>query len=109
MRRFQSFIAVLLNAFLFVCQSVFALEPVDFTHLAQPVGESDLESTMETMTYVRCWYREANTHDDVKTAWQWALKEDGSYYQIAGYWYSNDFLKHGCASIRYHGCLPAQY
>lgn len=43
----------------------------------------------ETSTYLRCWYRPADSHDDVATDWEWGLNDDGSYYKVKGYWYSS--------------------
>lgn len=47
----------------------------------------------ETKTYVRCWYRPSGDHNDARTSWEWALKDDGSYYSIKGYWYSSTSWK----------------
>ncbi len=41
-----------------------------------------------TSTYVRCWHRVSNTHDDPTSDWKWARNEDGSYLEIEGYWWS---------------------
>lgn len=46
----------------------------------------------ETKTYVKCWYRTGDSHDQAATDWEWALKENGNYYKLKGYWYSaNDW------------------
>ncbi|CAK4075725.1 SGNH/GDSL hydrolase family protein [Vibrio sp. 16] len=47
----------------------------------------------QTYTYVKCWYRPAQTHDDPASTWEWALNEDGSYYTIDGYWWSSVSFK----------------
>ncbi|OAJ94224.1 SGNH/GDSL hydrolase family protein [Vibrio bivalvicida] len=47
----------------------------------------------ETYTYVRCWYRPAQTHDDPATSWEWALDSDGEYLKIHGYWWSSVSFK----------------
>jgi len=47
----------------------------------------------ETKTYVRCWYRPSGNHDNASTSWEWALKDNGSYYSIKGYWYSSTSWK----------------
>lgn len=52
------------------------------------MSSSLLGKSNETYTYVRCWYRPAQTHDDSATDWEWALKPNGSYYTINGYWKS---------------------
>ncbi|WP_299002243.1 SGNH/GDSL hydrolase family protein [uncultured Shewanella sp.] len=49
---------------------------------------STLQSN-ETYTYLRCWYRPSDSHDDVATDWEWGLNDDGSYYKVTGYWYSS--------------------
>ncbi|QUJ66443.1 SGNH/GDSL hydrolase family protein [Photobacterium sp. GJ3] len=41
-----------------------------------------------TYTYVRCWYRPAQSHDDPATTWEWALDQHGEYYKLNGYWWS---------------------
>lgn len=46
-----------------------------------------------TYTYVRCWYRPASTHDDPSTDWEWAVNDDGSDYELRGYWYSSVSFK----------------
>ncbi|WDE09143.1 SGNH/GDSL hydrolase family protein [Thalassomonas viridans] len=43
----------------------------------------------DTYTYVRCWYRPSENHDNSATDWEWARNEDNSYYKIHGYWYSS--------------------
>ncbi|MCL1125758.1 SGNH/GDSL hydrolase family protein [Shewanella surugensis] len=46
----------------------------------------------ETKTYVKCWYRTDDNHNQAATDWEWALKENGNYYKLKGYWYSaNDW------------------
>lgn len=66
-------------------------DQIDIERLIAPV---DLpEVTSETTTYVRCWHRAENTHDNVKSNWEWALNSDGSYYEIKGYWHSARVLK----------------
>ncbi|MGF1727638.1 SGNH/GDSL hydrolase family protein [Photobacterium nomapromontoriensis] len=47
----------------------------------------------QTYTYVRCWYRPAQNHDDPSTDWEWALDENGDYYTIDGYWWSSVSFK----------------
>ncbi|EJU9787383.1 SGNH/GDSL hydrolase family protein [Vibrio vulnificus] len=47
----------------------------------------------ETYTYVRCWYRTGNSHDESATDWEWAENPDGSYFTIDGYWWSSVRLK----------------
>ncbi|MDC5704792.1 SGNH/GDSL hydrolase family protein [Vibrio europaeus] len=47
----------------------------------------------ETYTYVRCWYRPAQTHDDPATSWEWALNENGDYLKVNGYWWSSVSFK----------------
>lgn len=47
----------------------------------------------ETITYVRCWYRPHDNHDQSATDWEWALNDDGSYYKLSGYWYSSTSWK----------------
>jgi len=47
----------------------------------------------ETYTYVRCWYRPAQTHDDPATSWEWALDENGDYLKVRGYWWSSVSFK----------------
>lgn len=38
-------------------------------------------------TYVRCWYRLDNTHNDPDTDFKWSKKENSDdYYTIEGYW-----------------------
>ncbi|WP_039871919.1 MULTISPECIES: SGNH/GDSL hydrolase family protein [Photobacterium] len=47
----------------------------------------------QTYTYVKCWYRPAQNHDDPATAWEWARDEKGGYFTIDGYWWSAGRLK----------------
>ncbi|WCP68768.1 SGNH/GDSL hydrolase family protein [Vibrio tubiashii] len=47
----------------------------------------------QTYTYVRCWYRPAQTHDDPATTWEWALNENGDYLKVHGYWWSSVSFK----------------
>ena len=57
----------------------------------EPVTTSNtlLGKSNDTYTYVRCWYRPAQTHDDSASTWEWAENADGSYYKIDGYWKSS--------------------
>ncbi|NAX46033.1 thermolabile hemolysin [Photobacterium halotolerans] len=56
-----------------------------------PLSAAQIEQVQgnNTYTYVRCWYRPAQTHDDPATTWEWALDENGDYYQLNGYWWSS--------------------
>ncbi|WP_100753849.1 SGNH/GDSL hydrolase family protein [Vibrio salilacus] len=56
-------------------------------------SELDFEHNKQTYTFVRCWYRPAQTHDDPATSWEWALDKNGDYYTIEGYWWSSVSLK----------------
>ncbi|GLT16945.1 thermolabile hemolysin [Vibrio zhanjiangensis] len=47
----------------------------------------------QTSTYVRCWYRLSQSHNDTDADWEWAREQDGRYYQIQGYWRSSVSLK----------------
>ncbi|KJY83966.1 thermolabile hemolysin [Vibrio galatheae] len=47
----------------------------------------------QTYTYVRCWYRPAQSHDDPATSWEWALDENGDYLKVYGYWWSSVSFK----------------
>tara|TARA_Y100001956_G_scaffold73251_1_gene79292 strand:+ start:403 stop:1647 length:1245 start_codon:yes stop_codon:yes gene_type:complete len=47
----------------------------------------------KTYTYVRCWYRPSQNHDDPSTTWEWAENSDGSYFTIDGYWWSSVSFK----------------
>ncbi|NRF12798.1 SGNH/GDSL hydrolase family protein [Vibrio coralliilyticus] len=47
----------------------------------------------QTYTYVRCWYRPAQNHDDPSTDWEWARDDNGDYYTIDGYWWSSVSFK----------------
>ncbi|MCM5509273.1 MULTISPECIES: SGNH/GDSL hydrolase family protein [unclassified Vibrio] len=47
----------------------------------------------QTYTYVRCWYRPAQNHDDPSADWEWARDDNGDYYTIDGYWWSSVSFK----------------
>lgn len=47
----------------------------------------------QTYTYVRCWYRPTQNHDDPSTDWEWARDDNGDYYTIDGYWWSSVSFK----------------
>lgn len=55
--------------------------------------DTTLEQNHQTYTFVRCWYRPAQTHDDSATSWKWALDEHGDYLTIEGYWWSSVSFK----------------
>ncbi|MGF1739886.1 SGNH/GDSL hydrolase family protein [Vibrio profundum] len=75
--------------------------------IAQPLLANTLPATPEavtssyaqavqskqTYTYVRCWYRPSESHNDPATQWQWAQNPDGSDYSINGYWWSSVSFK----------------
>ncbi|EMQ2876391.1 SGNH/GDSL hydrolase family protein [Vibrio navarrensis] len=65
-----------------------ALSPESIT-TAQVVSTQN----KQTYTYVRCWYRTGNSHNDSATDWQWAQNPDGSYYTLNGYWWSSVSFK----------------
>ncbi|TKF21761.1 SGNH/GDSL hydrolase family protein [Vibrio genomosp. F6] len=47
----------------------------------------------ETYTYVRCWYRTSNSHDDSASDWEWAKNSEGNYLKVDGYWWSSTSFK----------------
>ncbi|NOH82213.1 SGNH/GDSL hydrolase family protein [Vibrio sp. 03-59-1] len=47
----------------------------------------------ETYTYVRCWYRTSNSHDDSASDWEWANNSEGNYLKVDGYWWSSTSFK----------------
>ncbi|WP_237363563.1 SGNH/GDSL hydrolase family protein [Vibrio marisflavi] len=69
-----------------ICFNVYADPPP-----IEPITTSNslLGQSNETYTYVRCWYRPAQSHDDSTTSWEWAVKPNGNYYSIDGYWKSD--------------------
>lgn len=74
--------------------SVFATAPAladELPTTPEAVTSAYSESVQNdrTYTYVRCWYRPAETHDDPASTWEWAENPDGSYYTINGYWWSS--------------------
>ncbi|MDP0563193.1 MAG: SGNH/GDSL hydrolase family protein [Candidatus Endonucleobacter sp. (ex Gigantidas childressi)] len=46
-----------------------------------------------TNTYVKCWHRASDNHNEQTVKWEWALDDDGNYYSIPGYWYSKLAMK----------------
>lgn len=56
-------------------------------------NSTGLQSTNNTYTYVKCWYRTSVSHDEPATDWVWAKNEDNSYYKLPGYWWSPISLK----------------
>ncbi|NAW60038.1 MULTISPECIES: SGNH/GDSL hydrolase family protein [unclassified Vibrio] len=57
----------------------------------QPLTAAQVQmvQTANTYTYVRCWYRPSQSHDDPATEWEWALDANGDYYKLNGYWWSS--------------------
>lgn len=81
MKKLSLFAAILLP----VCASA------DYTELS--TNKIEKLQNDETYTYVRCWYRPHDNHDQSATDWEWALNDDGSYYKLDGYWYSSTSWK----------------
>ncbi|MCM0148114.1 SGNH/GDSL hydrolase family protein [Photobacterium galatheae] len=56
----------------------------------QPLTAAQIQEVQSsnTYTYVRCWYRPAQSHDDPATTWEWARETNGDYYKLNGYWWS---------------------
>ncbi len=52
-------------------------------------------SGSEMYTYLRCHYRVHDGFKRVESNYKWAVNEDGSYYSISGFWWSNDMLDSG--------------
>lgn len=61
-------------------------ESITSAQIAQAQGS-------QTYSYVRCWYRTDVSHDSPATDWEWALKDNGDYYTIDGYWWSSVSFK----------------
>lgn len=71
--------------------AAYASEPV--TSEAITLAQVSSVQADQTYTYVRCWYRPHNNHDDPATTWEWALDENGDYYTLDGYWWSSVSFK----------------
>ncbi|MGC3833937.1 SGNH/GDSL hydrolase family protein [Moritella viscosa] len=65
------------------------------TMIPEPIMAAQASSIQDenTYTYVRCWYRTSNSHDDAATDWEWAVNADGDYLKIDGYWWSSTSFK----------------
>ncbi|WP_394246299.1 SGNH/GDSL hydrolase family protein [Vibrio profundi] len=61
-------------------------ESITSAQIAQAQGS-------QTYSYVRCWYRTDVSHDSPATDWEWALKDNGDYYTVDGYWWSSVSFK----------------
>ena len=65
------------------------------TIVPEPITAAQASSIQDenTYTYVRCWYRTSNSHDDAATDWEWAENADGDYLKVDGYWWSSTSFK----------------
>ena len=73
-----------------------ALVPQEVIVTPESITLDDIQrvQSTETYTYVRCWYRtNHHNHNDPATDWKWALKENGDYFTLDGYWYSSVSFK----------------
>ena len=49
--------------------------------------------TEYTTTYLRCWYRATNNHNEPLSTHIWGKNKDGSVFKIPGYWYDSYILE----------------
>lgn len=80
------YLAAVLSAPLMASEIPLTPEAVTETYASQVQSDN-------TYTYVRCWYRPSQSHDDPSTTWEWAENPDGSYFTIDGYWWSSVSFK----------------
>lgn len=84
--------ALLLTGLGLITANAFASDAPTTPEMVTSAYAASVQSN-QTYTYVRCWYRPANTHDDPATSWEWALDANGDYLKIDGYWWSSVSFK----------------